>query len=122
MTIRFFLIGILASFVHVVIFQIFDSLAFFSIFYNNIVSFCFAFCISYLGHYYFTYRATSRHRVAVCRFLISAIAGVCVNQFILFVMVFFLGVPPLLGVLAGILVAAVVVYFLSKNWAFFSVQ
>ncbi len=85
----------------------------------NVVAFVVAFQISYFGHRYWTFHGTrARHRVAVSRFLLTAVASLAMNEG-MFYLLLTLTTMPYLPALALVLVCVTpATFLLGKLWAF----
>jgi putative flippase GtrA len=116
--IYFGLVGVTASLVHLLLASALFSLAGMSIFTANVFGFAVAFAVSYFGHYHLTFRSQQAHRVAVARFVVTALAGFAINNLCLAMLTWAIGHESQWSLAAAILVAAAVVYLLSGRWAF----
>jgi putative flippase GtrA len=84
----------------------------------NLVGFCTALVISYVGHYYFTFRSAKGHGTSTARFVMTASAAYLVNMTV----VSFLGtataLQPELRLVAGIATMPAVTFILSRLWVY----
>lgn len=83
----------------------------------NVAAFLVAFVVSFVGHSRFTFRAKG----SLPKFLVAALAGLAVNNLAL-VALMALGAPALPSLWAATLAAPLVVYLISKTWAFSHVR
>jgi putative flippase GtrA len=71
---RFGGIGVLASGVHVATALVLSGVLGLGNLLANFLGFCTAWSVSYLGNYYWTFLATSRHAVSVPRFVLTSLS------------------------------------------------
>lgn len=114
----FGLVGITASVVHFLLAAALFSHLSINLFLANVFGFLLAFSVSYLGHYYLTFRSRQVHRTAVRRFMMTALTGFAVNNLCLGLLTWVIGYESQWSLAAAILVAAAAVYVLSGRWAF----
>ena len=79
---RYGLIGVCATVVHAGILWSLVTFANLRPSFATILGFLAAFSVSYVGHYYFTFRSTEPHRRALPRFLAVALSGAILNWLI----------------------------------------
>jgi len=82
-------------------------------------AFVVAFGISFCGHRYWTF---AHHRSAftasLFRFLTASLIGLCSNALIAWTLVDALHLPPLTPLIGVLLITPVIVFLLSRLWAF----
>jgi putative flippase GtrA len=115
---RFGLVGLLATAVHLlvgstlILWGIAPELA-------NPVAFCFAFCVSFAGHYTYSFAAVgASFWPSAFRFALVAVAGFSVNQSILVTLVSSGRLNPVPSLFVSTFFATSIVFLLSKFWAF----
>ncbi len=85
----------------------------------NIWAFCTAFLISFIGHFYFSFKGHGKPmRLAFPRFLAVALLGFGANEFLLFLLVKSDFLPPAVGLFLSTASVAIMTFFLSRAWAF----
>lgn len=86
----------------------------------NVIGFAVAFLVSYLGHYYLSFRSTKAHRAAFWRFALVALIGFGVNNAVLQLIRLATGLYDMRSLGVALVTAAGAVFLLSKFWAFAS--
>lgn len=85
----------------------------------NVVAFVVAFQISYFGHRYWTFHGSrARHRVAVSRFLLTAVASFAMNEGMFYLLLNYTTLPYLLSLTVVLVCVTPATFLLSKLWAF----
>lgn len=92
----------------------------------NVVAFCAATGVSFLGHFYWTFRDETSARIpsgsprhAVCaKFVLSALIGFALNALGVYVVVDVLALPYLYAPLLMVSVVPLLVFVLNKWWVF----
>jgi len=115
---RFTLIGILATLTHIVISFLVIRLFGASLHFANLSGFAVALTVSYVGHYYFSFRSERDHRATLPRFFGSALVAYLGNV----VLVAALGALTALAedtrLLMGICVMPIISFILSRLWVY----
>ena len=115
----FLLVGALAAQVHYLVAVVLEGVYDIQPAWSNLLGFCFAFPVSYVGHRTFSFPdQTKSHRHAFPRFLLVAILGFFANQSLLLLGLHFTALPFWLVLAVVMLLVAVSTYLLSKYWAF----
>ncbi len=115
----FLLVGALAALVHYLVAVVLEGGYDIQPAWSNLLGFCFAFPVSYVGHRTFSFPdQTKSHRHAFPRFLLVAILGFFANQSLLLLGLHFTLLPFWLVLAVVMLLVAVSTYLLSKYWAF----
>lgn len=115
----FLLVGALAALVHYLVAVVLEGVYDIQPAWSNLLGFCFAFPVSYVGHRTFSFPdQTKSHRHAFPRFLLVAILGFFANQSLLLLGLNFTALPFWLVLAVVMLLVAVSTYLLSKYWAF----
>jgi putative flippase GtrA len=112
--VRFGIVGGFATLTHVLVAWL--LLAAFpgsSVFLINLMAFSVAFLVSFFGHRHFTFCTTG----SLGRFLVAALLGVAVNNSCLLAMSGF-GFHGLAAIILAAVLSPLVVFTLSKYWAF----
>ncbi len=121
---RFGIVGVLATIVHYVVAVAAVELIGLVPVIANLVAFCCAFPVSFVGHLYWTFRGqTDGHsaqdrRHYWGRFFVTALVGLGVSQLVVYVLADLLSVHHRIAFAAAILLAPATVFVLSKFWAF----
>jgi len=90
----------------------------------NIIAFLSAVPVSYFGHAFLTFSAgrygRENHvtRSSALRFFLLALAGFAVNEVSVVVLTYYFDIPPRIGILATLVFVAVLLFLLSKFWAY----
>lgn len=111
-------VGATASLVHFLFAALLFSARSLNLFAANLLGFMVAVCISYLGHYYLTFRSSRPHSAALFPFLLTALFGFAITNIVLAVATWILGSQSQWSLLIAIIIAAACVYVLSKRWVF----
>lgn len=115
----FLLVGALAALVHYIVAVTLEGGFDVTPAWSNILGFCAAFPVSYVGHRNFTFKDQSKpHHQAFPRFLLVAILGFLANQSLVLLTLHFTMLPFWLVLALVMLLVAVSTYVLSKYWAF----
>lgn len=112
--IRFGIVGGFATLTHVMVAWLLLTLFPGSpVFLVNVIAFSVAFSVSFFGHRHFTFRTDG----SLPRFLVAACVGVAVNNGCLLITAA-LGFPALQAIIIAAMMSPLVVFVLSKYWAF----
>lgn len=84
---RFAVIGVAATFTHLLVAQVGLALVFESASQANVGGFLVAFLVGLVGHYYFTFRQQGTLIRATWRYSIIAVAGFLLNATVLYILV-----------------------------------
>lgn len=115
----FLVVGAIAALVHYFIAVTLEGVYFVRPAWSNIIGFCAAFPVSYLGHRRLTFSSqNSSHHQALPRFLAVAIVGFLANQTLLLLGLHFTALPFWCVLALVMIVVAIGTYLLSKHWAF----
>lgn len=119
---RFVCIGILAFAVHAFSVIFFVSGWGLQPLVANVLGFCLAFSVSYVGHKNWTFRTDRQtRRGSLARFLVVSVTGFLINES---TYALYLSLWPdhyIVGLILTILLASVSTFILSRNWAFSTV-
>lgn len=115
---RFGLIGVLATLVHMVIGFVLIQSGWQPL-NANMVAFCIAFLVSFVGHLGFSFadQNTSLFN-ALWRFFIVALAGFAVNETLLTILLSLGSLSDTTALFASTSCAAALTFLLSRTWAF----
>lgn len=114
---RFGLVGLLATAVHAAAYGVAVSRAAVPPLLANPLAFVAAFVISFVGHHRWTF-AGHGAEYAIPRFFATALLGLAVNQFMVWLLVERLGLPPLSALFSIVLLVPALVFIASRYWAF----
>ncbi len=84
----------------------------------NTGAFLSAFSISYVGHYYFSFRSRQDHAAAAPKFFIAALIGLTLNTLTFAIMVNLLQLHYMLAFAAVILILPPVMFLISRKYVF----
>lgn len=84
----------------------------------NGLAFLVAVFVSYFGHHSWTFTRDGYHDRHLPRFIAISLAGLALNQAIVFSVVTLAGFPYLVGVLVVVSIVPVLTFVLSRSWAF----
>ena len=116
-TLRFGLVGIVATATHMAVSIALLKLAGFTPVLANLTAFCVAFFVSLVGQTLFTFRARLSLVVGV-RFLLVALLSVTVSTLIVWMMTRISFVSPSIATLSGAFTTPVVSYVLNSLWTY----
>lgn len=115
---RFVAVGATATIVHI-------SVAFFAlrimaagVATSNSVGFAFALLVSYVGHYYLTFRSSKGHSVSAARFIMTASIAYLINIIVVTVLGMATSLEPELRLAVGIATMPAVTFILSRLWVY----
>lgn len=115
---RFFVVGSTATLVHL-------SVSFFAlkllatpVAAANFLGFAVALFVSYVGHYYFTFKSEKQHGVSAVRFLATASTAYVANVVVVSLLAATTLLEPEVRLAAGIATMPVVSFILSRLWVY----
>ncbi|OYY90704.1 MAG: polysaccharide synthesis protein GtrA [Methylophilaceae bacterium 17-44-8] len=115
----FLVVGAIAALVHYAMAVTLEGMYSVRPAWSNIIGFCAAFPVSYLGHRHFSFSGqSSSHQQALPRFLAVAILGFLANQTLVLLGLHFTALPFWSLLALVMIVVAIGTYLLSKHWAF----
>src|SRR5262249_39681968 len=85
---------------------------------SNGLAFTVAVLLSYIGNHSWTFLRAGSHDRHLPRFLVVSLAGLALNQSIVFTTVTLAGFPYIVGILIVIVVVPTLTFLLSRSWAF----
>ena len=121
---RFGIVGLGATAAHVTTFAALIEWARLPPLLANFVAFGVAVLVSFVGHFHWTFQRETagqhwqQQRAAFARFALVAITGLALNSFAVVLVVNLLAAPYQYALVLMICVVPVVVFVLSKSWAF----
>ncbi|MDX8405476.1 MAG: GtrA family protein [Mariprofundus sp.] len=115
---RFGLVGIMATTTHISTVLLLVEQGDWGPLWANCVAFSLAVCVSFTGHYHWTFNASSSYATAFPKFITVALLGLGLNQTIMFSLLSILGLDYRLGLAAVIMVVPAIIFLASKYWAF----
>lgn len=119
---KFFAVGGGATAVHVAAALSFNGLAGIPPLWANVMAYFVASAVSYLGNWFWTFDAASRHGPAVPRFLALSLSCFAVNQAIVYAVVEWLGRPLWLAMIPVVIAVPAFGFWLSRSWVFLPVR
>jgi len=114
---RFGVVGVTATAVHVAIGMALNAGAGMAPFWANLVAFCCALGVSFLGQTRLTFPGSAAGRDAFARFTLVALTGLCLNQAIVWLVTSVLGRPYWLALAIIVATVPAVTFVLLKFWA-----
>ncbi len=115
---RFGLVGVAATLVHGGVLAALVEIAGIHPTLGNIGAYLTAFLVSYMGHFYVTFRSRETHLRAAPRYFLVACTGLAANTVIFFLVVNILKLHYTLAFVAAIATTPWLVYFLSHRFAY----
>lgn len=115
---RFGLVGVAASLTHIGVALTLIEQAGIDVMAANALAFCVAVLVSYAGNHAWTFRADGRHGRHLPRFLATSLAGLALNQAIVFVATRHFGLGYLAAILIVVALVPLLTFAASKLWAF----
>ncbi len=116
--VRFSGVGVFATLVHLLALNLLVLGAGLHPTLANMGAFLSAFSISYVGHYYFSFRSRQNHVAAAPKFFIAALIGLTLNTLTFAVMVNLLQLHYMISFTAVILIAPPVMFLISRKFVF----
>jgi len=115
---RFGVVGIAASATHIAVALLLIEQAKLDVMAANALAFLIAVIVSYAGNHAWTFRREGRHGTYFPRFLATSLAGLFLNQAIVFVAVRLFGLGYLAAILIVVATVPLLTFIVSKLWAF----
>ncbi|MGF1484058.1 MAG: GtrA family protein [Opitutales bacterium] len=115
---RFAAIGGVATLVHFLTYAAMLELAGLPPLIANTVAFGVAFVVSFVGHRWITFRCRRNFLQSLPRFFSLALAGFGLNQLLVYLSVYPLGLGEYPGAIAAVVVVPVFTFMLSRLWVF----
>ena len=116
--IRFGAVGAAASATHVAVALVMIERQGLPVLTSNGLAFTVAVLLSYIGNHSWTFLRAGSHDRHLPRFVVVSLAGLALNQSIVFTTVTLAGFPYIVGILIVIAVVPVLTFLLSRSWAF----
>lgn len=120
---RFGIVGIIATFIHIFsAWVLLDNLIILNAIFANTIAFLITFIFSFLGHYFWTFKANKNNtdiKKAILKFFIIAISGFLINTFTLSILLYFNIVKnEKFAIVVALIFVPIFTYGLSKFWGF----
>lgn len=115
---RFTLIGIIATLVHMATSFVLMSWTPMTVHQANLGGFLLALCVSYSGHYYFSFKSAKAHKSALPRFFITTLTAYACNVLVIFVLTSWTTLPENICLLFGVGIMPFVSFILSRMWVY----
>lgn len=121
--IRFGIVGIIATLVHIFsAWILLDNLQINNAIIANTIAFLIAFIFSFLGHYFWTFKANKDNiniRKSIIKFFIIAVTGFSINTFLLSILLYFnIVADEKFAIIIALIFVPIFTYILSKFWGF----
>jgi len=122
---KFGSVGLIATATHVTIFSIVIEIWDVDPMLSNLIAFCFAFGVSFFGHFHWTFSesgvARRSLRSAGLRFLFTALIGLALNSLVVYAVEHVFRLPYIYATIGMIFLVPPVLFIMSKYWAFISI-
>lgn len=120
---RFGIVGIIATFIHIFsAWILLDNLQINNAIIVNTIAFLIAFIFSFLGHYFWTFKAAENNtniKKTIIKFFIIAITGFLINTFSLSILLYFNVIAnEKFAIVIALIFVPIFTYVLSKFWGF----
>jgi len=115
---RFIIIGGLATVVHYVTALITHYVVGLSPLWANFIAFCAAFNVTYIGNYFWVFKADTKHKTALPKSLTVSLTGLSVGQIIIWALTEKLGTAFHLTLIAVIMLVPILTFTLNRFWVF----
>lgn len=116
--VRFGLIGVVSTLVHVAVALLLHHLFGFSPLWSNAMAFMTAWMVSYVGNWVWTFEAATTHSHSAPRFFIVALGGFALNQLIVLITSEWWGWPFWLALIPVVMIVPLVGFIASRYWAY----
>jgi putative flippase GtrA len=115
---RFGLVGCTATVIHMfVVWGLIERSSLYAL-NANFIAFLAAFCFSFLGNYYWTFRKPGQQRRALLRFFLISASAFAVNTFLLATLLSAEWLTPVASALSAATVIPVITFLASRLWGF----
>lgn len=121
---KFGTVGLSATLVHVLMFVAMMEILAIRPLLSNLLAFSVAVSVSFAGHFHWTFRPGSvEHRgrpksEALMKFFPAAFLGLALNSMAVYFLIDTLALPYVYALVVMIVVVPIIVFLLSKHWAF----
>ena len=115
---RFGVIGVIATVIHVAIALLLHHLIGVSPLWSNAIAFITAWMFSYVGNRVWTFESETRHTRAIPRYFLVSCCGFALNQLIVFVTVSWWGWPFWLALACAVTIVPLISFTASRYWAY----
>lgn len=115
---RFGMVGGLATFVNSAIFILLADYLKMLPLVSNLIAFICAFCVSYTGHSYWTFKSTSDHKEKLIKFLSSSLIGLGINSCFVWIVMHVFHQTALVATLPMIFLTPIFLFLVNKLWVF----
>ena len=115
---RFGIVGVAATVVHGASLYLFVEWALLNPVVANSCAFLIAVVVSYVGHYRWTFNATSAHMNTFTKFFILALSGFLLNALIMEVVTNVAGLHYFIGFAIIVLTVPVATFVIGRHWVF----
>lgn len=122
---KFGIIGILSTLIHISVFSYLVSIYEFSTIISNVLAFLVALSFSFAGHYKITFKSQLAETVTetrvlkrLIRFFLSALTGLVLNIVIAYITIDILGLGLIYSVVLMGVLTPVFLFFVNKFWVF----
>lgn len=116
---RFVIVGIVATLTHfLVVVGLMDGLSFPLASVANVIGVVLGSTVSYLGNFFWTFRAAGHHLARVTRFAVVYGIIFSLNGLIMLVAADIMGLPYLIPLMVSLCVTPVLTFLLNRYWVF----
>jgi len=116
--IRFGIVGLAASGVHIFVVWLLLRLTSYPTLIANTLAFITAFVVSFSGHYIWTFQTPGNPSKAIQRFLLISLLGFLANTMILAVILKLGWFSQLVSVIVSIFIVPIITFFACRLWGF----
>ncbi len=88
-----------------------------SILLTNMIAYCIAIIVSYLGHYFWTYKARGNHGATFAKYIVSALLGCGLNSIIVHICMR-LSMQYKSAIFVAIILVPTIAYIMNRKWVF----
>ena len=115
---RFFLVGLAATFTHMFFIWLLINKALLNVYYANFYSFLIAFLVSFIGHFYWTFKERPQFVLAFLKMLVVSISTFFLNTLALTFFIEFFSFLDLNAALAAASIAPLLSFIGMRLWVF----
>lgn len=115
---RFGIVGSLATLLNSVVFVTLVNSLKFQPLLGNLLAFLAAFCISYFGHSWWTFKNNRHSNEKLIKFLMTSLVGLGINSVFVCILMHRLHQSAYVATLPMIFVTPLLIFFINRSWVF----
>ena len=115
--VRFSIVGGGATIVHMAVSLSLAGVFSFAAQIANLIAFLTAFCVSFLGHYFYTFKSQQAMSRVIPKFAIAAISGYAASALLLFLLRY-VDIAGQIKLILAAMVVPIVSYLINRFWVF----